>query len=197
MTTYTPPTERPWEPPFAGTDLEHLLGALDRMRTTFRWKADGLDHAGLQQRVGASTLTIGGLLKHMAANEDFKSLVRLHGAPLDPVWDGNGWEADDDWEFTSAADDTPDRLYDLYDGAVARSRQRFATTIEEGGLDAAAHATGPDGGPVSIRRILLDLLEEYGRHTGHVDLLREAVDGRTGEDPPDGWAPESGSYAFH
>lgn len=197
MTTWTPPTERPWEPPFAGTDLEHLVGALDRMRTTFRWKADGLDASGLQRRVGESTLTIGGLLKHLAANEDFTSLVRLRGAPLDPVWDDNGWDSDDDWEFSSAAEDSPDRLYDLYDGAVVRSRRRFAEAVEEGGLDAAVHATGPDGGPVSLRRVLFDLLEEYGRHTGHVDLLREAVDGRTGEDPPDGWRPESGSYAFH
>src|SRR5690348_87394 len=179
MTTWTPPTERPWEPPFAGTDLEHLVGALDRMRTTFRWKADGLDASGLQRRVGESTLTIGGLLKHLAANEDFTSLVRLRGAPLDPVWDDNGWDSDDDWEFSSAAEDSPDRLYDLYDGAVARSRQRFAEAVEEGGLDAAVHATCPDGGPVSLRRVLFDLLEEYGRHTGHVDLLREAVDGRT------------------
>jgi hypothetical protein len=40
-----------------------------------------------------------------------------------------------------------------------------------------------------------DLVEEYGRHTGHADLLREAVDGRVGEDPPAGWRPESGTYA--
>jgi hypothetical protein len=197
MTTNTSPDERPWEPPFSGTDLEHLLGALDRMRTTFRWKADGLDGAGLRQRVGVSTLTIGGLLKHLAVNEDFASLVKLSGAPMDPTWDDNGWDDDDDWELVSAADDAPERLYALYDDAVARSRQRFAAAVDERGLDGPAHVTGPDGGPVSVRRLLLDLLEEYGRHTGHVDLLREAVDGRTGEDPPDGWQPESGHYAFH
>jgi hypothetical protein len=42
----------------------------------------------------------------------------------------------------------------------------------------------PDGGHPNIRRMVLDLVEEYGRHTGHADILREAVDGRIGEDPP-------------
>ena len=54
----------PWEPPFAGTEAEHLVGALDRLRATFRWKADGLDAAGLRARVGACSLTLGGLLEH-------------------------------------------------------------------------------------------------------------------------------------
>ncbi len=56
----------PWEPPLAGTEVEHLVGALDRLRTTFRWKAGRLDAAGLQTRIGASSLTLGGLLKHLA-----------------------------------------------------------------------------------------------------------------------------------
>jgi hypothetical protein len=50
----------------------------------------------------------------------------------------------------------------------------------------------PGGEVVTLRRLLCDLIEEYGRHTGHADLLREAVDGRVGEDPPDGWRPVSG-----
>ena len=54
-------------------------------------------------------------------------------------------------------------------------------------LDGEAHASWPDGRHASIRRVLFALLEEYGRHTGHADLLREAVDGRTGEDPPADW----------
>jgi hypothetical protein len=41
----------------------------------------------------------------------------------------------------------------------------------------------------NLRRLVCDLIEEYGRHTGHADLLREAVDGLTGEDPPPGWRP--------
>ena len=63
-------TDTPWEPPVAGTEAEHLVAALDRLRATFRWKADGLDATGLQTRIGASTLTLGGLLKHLAVCED-------------------------------------------------------------------------------------------------------------------------------
>ena len=53
-------SDYPWEPPLAGTEAEHLAGTLDRLRTTFRWKADDLDAAGLQTRIGASTRTLGG-----------------------------------------------------------------------------------------------------------------------------------------
>ncbi|HEY3001003.1 MAG TPA: DUF664 domain-containing protein, partial [Kribbellaceae bacterium] len=94
--------DTPWEPPVAGTEVEHLLGALDRLRTTFRWKADGLDAAGLQTRVGASTLTLGGLLKHLAAQEDYAFTTKLSGEPLGAPWDAWGWDGSNDWEFTSA-----------------------------------------------------------------------------------------------
>src|ERR1700754_1030470 len=65
----------PWEPPLAGTEPEQLLGALERLRATFRWKTDDLDAEGLSTTIGPSRLTLGGLLKHLAANEDFASTV--------------------------------------------------------------------------------------------------------------------------
>jgi uncharacterized damage-inducible protein DinB len=176
----------PWEPPLAGTEVEHLLGALDRLRTTFRWKADGLDAAGLQTRIGASALTIGGLLKHLASVEDDISTRRLSGARIGEPWE-SVWAGDDDWAFTSAADDPPERLYEYWDGAVARSRARFEAALADGGLDQLVHLTAPDGRHASLRRLVCDLIEEYGRHTGHADLLREAVDGLVGEDPPNDW----------
>ncbi|MGA8247059.1 MAG: DUF664 domain-containing protein [Nocardioides sp.] len=180
----------PWEPPLAGTEVEQILGALDRLRTTFRWKAGGLDHAGLTTRIGtASTLTLGGLLKHLAANEDHMSNVKLLGKPIGDPWNERDWDEDEDWEITSAADDSPEHLYALYDGAVERSRARFDAFLAEHGLDGAAQVSGPDGTHASARRLLLDLIEEYGRHTGHADLLREQVDGVVGEDPPDDWRP--------
>jgi len=185
----------PWEPPFAGSEVEHLLGALDRLRTTFRWKADGLDRDGLRIRIGASTLTLAGLLKHLAAQEDYASTVKLSGAPLGDPWDAFGWDGSNDWEFESAVDDSPDELYAFWDGAVARSRARFAAALADGGVDQLIHRSGPDGQHASMRRLLCDLIEEYGRHTGHADLLREAVDGLAGEDPPPGWRAKSGRPA--
>jgi uncharacterized protein DUF664 len=187
--------DTPWEPPLAGTEVEHLVGALDRLRTTFRWKADGLDEAGLRTRIGASSLTLGGLLKHLALVEDHSSTTRLSGAPIGEPW-ATQWEGDA-WEFASASDDTPDELYMLWDGAVERSRTRFEAALAEGGPDQLVNIAWPDGRHASLRRLLFDLIEEYGRHTGHADLLRETVDGRVGEDPPAGWQPISPSRQQH
>ena len=69
----------PWEPPLAGTEVEHLLGALNRLRVTFRWKAAGLDADGLNARIPSSGLTLGGLLKHLACVEDVMFTVKLAG----------------------------------------------------------------------------------------------------------------------
>jgi hypothetical protein len=187
-------TQPPWEPPLAGTEETQLIGALERMRTTFRYKADGLNSAGLAQRIGASSLTLGGLLKHLALCEDHMFTVKLAGTALGEPWQGIDWDADPDWEFRTAADDAPQALYLLWDGAVERSRQRLSAALaKEGGLDQSV-AAGANGEHASLRRLVTDLIEEYGRHTGHADLLREAVDGVTGEDPPDDWRPVSGDY---
>lgn len=181
--------DTPWEPPAAGTEAEHLRGALDRLRATFRWKAAGLDAAGLQTRIGLSSLTLGGLLKHLAAQEDYTFTTKLRGEPLGAPWDSNGWDGDNDWEFSSAAEDSPDQLYALWDGAVERSRATLDAALAGGGLDQLVPVCWPDGRHASLRRLVCDLIEEYGRHTGHADLLREAVDGLVGEDPPAGWRP--------
>jgi len=164
------------------------VGVLDRLRMTFRWKADDLDAVGLGTRIGASALTLGGLLKHMAINEDFVFTRKLTGEPVGEPWESL-WDGTDDWEFTSAAEDTPERLYRFWEAAVERSRARLDAALQQGGLDQLVHISSTEGEHASLRRLLCDLIEEYGRHTGHADLLREAVDGRVGEDPPPGWQP--------
>jgi len=181
----------PWEPPLAGTEVEHLLGALDRLRTTFQWKADGLDENGLRARIGASALTLGSLLKHLAFVEDFTFTVKLRGEAPGAPWLAANWKMDENWEFTSAAEDSTEYLYDLWQGAVERSQRRVREALADGGLDQLVHVSDDEGNRASLRRLLCDLIEEYGRHTGHADLLREAVDGRVGEDPPEGWRPVS------
>ena len=178
-----------WEPPFRGTEAEQVIGALDRQRATFRYKVDGLDAAGLRATVGASTLTLGSLLKHLAAMEDYTSTVKLTGDPIGEPWTGWGWDGSNDWELTSAADDSPADLYATYDAAVGRARERLAAFLDRGTLDQPIHARTPEGEPALLRRLLCDFLEEYARHTGHADLIREAVDGRVGEDPEPGWHP--------
>ena len=171
----------------AGTEETQLVGALERLRTTFRFKADGLDAAGLDKRIGASSLTLGGLLKHLAINEDYMFAVKYAGESLGEPWPEVDWDANPDWEFSSAAIDEPETLYALWDGAVERSRRRLAAALaKDGGLDQRVAANDDHGGEhASLRRLVTDLIEEYGRHTGHADLIREAVDGVTGEDPPE------------
>lgn len=184
----------PWEPPLSGSEEQHLLGALDRLRYTFRWKADGLDAAGLDTRIGASTLTLGGLLKHLARAEAQRFGPGLDDSAMGEPWDSayqdeTDWDVDPGWDFTSAAQDSPAQLYALWDDTVARSRARLAAALADGGLDQPVSIVWADGRRASLRRSVCDLIEEYGRHTGHADLLREAVDGLVGEDPPQDWRP--------
>lgn len=73
----------------------------------------------------------------------------------------------------------------LWQDAVARSRSQVEEALADGGLDRlAAGATSAQGEAPSLRRLLIDMIEEYARHVGHADLIRESVDGLTGEDPP-------------
>ncbi|SNR40773.1 mycothiol transferase [Blastococcus mobilis] len=184
-------SDPPWEPPLAGTEAEHLVGSLERLRATFRWKADGLDSAGLQTRIGASSLTLGGLLKHLASVGDDVFTRRLSGRRIGGPWESE-WAGDGDWAFTSAADDTPSgstRSGRTPSNGPARGSRRPLT---EGGLGQWVHVSTPDGRHASLRRLLCDLIEEYGRHAGHADLLREAVDGLVGEDPPADWRASTG-----
>lgn len=178
--TYVP---APWEPPMAGDEVAHLLASLDRLRATFAWKARGLDAAGLAFRLPSSSLSLGRLLKHLSRAEDEMFTWKLWGEPPSEPWRSAPWDDDPDWDFTSADDDTPAALYAMWTTTVERSRASVQRALAADGLDHEAHL-GWAGQHVSLRRLLFDLVEEYGRHTGHADLLREAIDGVTGEDPP-------------
>jgi hypothetical protein len=181
-------SDYPWEPPLAGTEVEQIIGALDRLRTTFRWKAGGLDAAGRQVSIGTSSLTLGGLLKHLAFVEDYTFTTKMKGESPGEPWEST-FEFTEDWVFRSAADDSPEQLYALWDGALERSKARLDAALADGGFDQLVAISDDDGRHPSLRRLVCDLVEEYGRHTGHADLIREAVDGVVGEDPPAGWHP--------
>jgi uncharacterized damage-inducible protein DinB len=174
------------EPPVAGDEAATLLGSLERQRAIFGWKCGGLDEAGLRATTAASSMTLGGLLKHLALVEDEYFTRRLLGRDYGPPWDTVDWDADPDWEWHSAAADSPEQLYALWRDAVARSRSAVSEALAGGGgLGQLARWSSPRGESPSLRRILIDLIEEYSRHTGHADIIRESVDGLTGEDPPD------------
>jgi hypothetical protein len=173
----------PREIPVAGNEIDTLIGALERNRRTLAWKCGGLDAAGMRATVGASSMTLGGLLKHLAAVEDDAFSQSLLGNPPQPPWDTADWDADPDWEWRTAAEDTPEQLLTLWRDAVARSRALVEEALADGGLDRLAARTNWTETP-NVRRILVDMVEEYARHTGHADLIRESVDGLVGEDAP-------------
>ncbi|MEU3465979.1 DUF664 domain-containing protein [Streptomyces sp. NPDC006733] len=172
------------EPPLAGTEIDTLLGSLERLRRTFEWKCGGLDAAGLRATVGASSMTLGGLLKHLALVEDDVLSQKLLGNRPAAPWRAVDWDADPDWEWRTAAADTPEHLLALWQDAVATSRAGVRQALAEGGPGHLAAVVRPDGGSPSLRRLLVDLIEEYARHVGHADVLRESVDGLVGEDAP-------------
>jgi dienelactone hydrolase/uncharacterized damage-inducible protein DinB len=168
-------------PPTAGDEAATLLGFLDYQRATFAWKCRGLDANGLNTTVGASTMTLGGMMKHLALVEDDWFSVVLHGNKPQPPWDTVDWKADRDWDWHSAADNTPDELFTIWNEAVERSRTMVADALAEGGMDRPAWLGWSNGLTPNLRWIVTHMIEEYARHNGHADLIREFVDGETGE----------------
>jgi pimeloyl-ACP methyl ester carboxylesterase/uncharacterized damage-inducible protein DinB len=169
------------EPPPNGDELQTLLGFLEFQRATFAWKCAGLDAAGLRARTAASTMTLGGMMKHLALVEQSWFSRSLHDREYSAPWNAVDWQADRDWDFHSADIDPPDELWRLWYAALVASRADLAEALAAGGLDRPAKRVWPDGTSVSLRWILLHMIEEYARHNGHADLLRESVDGATGE----------------
>ena len=169
------------EPPLAADETATLLGFLNFQRATLAWRCSGLDRAGLQATVGASSMTLGGMLKHLAYVEDDWCSRWLHGRDRQPPWDAAPWEADSDWDWHSAANDSPEDLRLLWQGAVARSDVLLAAALAEGGLGRLTKRRWPDGRSPSLRWVLVHLIEEYARHNGQADLIRESIDGLVGE----------------
>jgi uncharacterized damage-inducible protein DinB len=170
------------EPPLVGDEASTLLGSLERQRATFAWKCADLDAAQLRTSVGASAITLGGLLKHLAFMEDLNFTHGLAGHDLPAPWDAVDRSTEPGWEWRSATHDSPQQLYALWGEAVTRARRAIDEVLAAGGPQALYTSEG--GERVSVRRLLVDMIEEYARHTGHADLIREALDGRVGEDPP-------------
>lgn len=169
------------EPPLAADETTTLLAFLDYQRATLEWKTAGLDAAGLTARLAPSAMTLGGLLKHLAWVEDYWFSRRLFDRPAAEPWTRVDWKADPDWEWNSAADDSPEQLRRLWSEAVTRSRELVTEAVAHGGLDRLATRKGSDPREPSLRWILVHMIEEYARHNGHADLLCESVDGETGE----------------
>lgn len=178
-------SEVPVEPPLTGDEAQTLVGELERVRRVIAWKCGGLDAAALAARAGASTMTLAGLLRHLTLVECDVFRRRLDGDTLGPPWDDVDWVGDPDWEWRTATAIDPEELRTQWREAVTSSRRRLRRALDEGGLDQLCRGVVTrEGASPSLRRLLIDLIEEYARHAGHADLLREAADGLVGEDAP-------------
>ena len=166
------------DPPDTGTEADQLNAFLDFQRETMLRKTEGLTREQLARPHPPSALTLGGLLNHLALVEDSWFRVRFSGLPDDELWAGVDWDADPDHEFRTAADVEPAELRRRYEAACARSREVVAGAADLDQLSAERRRTGQR---FDLRWMLLHMIEETARHAGHADLLREAIDGATGE----------------
>jgi len=156
-----------------------LLALLDGFRDTLHRQTDGLDAEQLRTRHEPSTLTLGGLLKHLAFVENFWVRHIFSGGDRGEPWSSVDWSKDWGWEFRTAADQTPQELRALYDAEVAACDTVVRRALDAGGLDSLA-GRRHHGQDVSLRFVQLQVIQEYARHCGHADLIRESIDGAVG-----------------
>jgi uncharacterized damage-inducible protein DinB len=169
------------EAPLRADEVTALRGFLDYHRDTFRWKCAGLSQEQLALAHPPSTMTLGGMMKHLALNEVGWFGHSLAGTPYPEPFTDVDWDADPDWEWRTAADDSPAQLRALYDDCVARADSAIDAALARDGLDTESVEESSKDGAFSLRWILLHMIEEYARHNGQADLIRESVDGSTGE----------------
>src|SRR4051812_43181082 len=129
------PSDRRVDPPLHGDEVTVLRSFLDYQRDTFRWKCGGLTQQQLAQPLPPSDMTLGGMMKHLAIVESswFESIFA--GGETMPPFDTVDWDADRDWEWHTARDDTPEELFSLFDEAVRRADAVVDTALTRGGLE--------------------------------------------------------------
>jgi uncharacterized damage-inducible protein DinB len=151
---------------------------LSNYRLTLEMKCAGLDADQLARRaVPPSALSLLGLIRHSAQVENnwFRRVLQQRTDGPRPYWS----DTDPDWDFTGAVADPAvvEDAFATWKAEIAQADE-WLDALDETDLGReVAHRDGP----VSIREVLVHLIEEYARHAGHADLLRECIDGRTGQ----------------
>lgn len=158
--------------------MEPLTQILDHQREVILAKVSGLDQQQLNARLAPSTMTLGGLLSHLANVEDWWLNRVFAGQPASPPWRGAPWDQDRDWDWHRAETLPPAQLLTEYTQAVTRSRDILGPDPDLEQV-VTRHVHGRDQ-QFTLHWILLHLIQEYARHCGHADLLRESIDGSTG-----------------
>jgi len=168
-------------PPLESGEVATLLGFLDYQRATLEWKCRGLSDEQLRAALPPTSMTLGGLLKHLALVEDIWFTQVVGGEPMPEPW-ASAYTGPD-WEWRSAADNSGDDLRALWAERVKRSHAIVKSRLGQGEEAALsqAHSAWDGQGRASLRWVLVHMIEEYSRHNGHADLIRESIDGQTGE----------------
>ncbi|MCT9009032.1 DinB family protein [Streptomyces rhizosphaerihabitans] len=162
----------------SGPWLEVIASNLEYHRATFMWKCEGLSDAELRQRpLRSSELTLLGLMRHLQGVERAWFQRTLAGAtPRFFSYRTSVTAAGDEW-YDESDPTSAMEVYEDYLKACEESRQVFAQVTG----DPARIVPNPEFGHTDVRFVLEHVIEEYARHVGHADLLREAIDGATGE----------------
>lgn len=169
------------DPPFDAGEWETLMGFLSFLRGTIAMKTAGLSDEQLRQRLEPSEMTLGGMLKHLTLVERQWFSDCLAGKGYGQPWDSVDWDADYDWDWHSAVEDSGETLRSEWQKATEDSEKYAMEAYSAEGMDALAKHQFKKGEVLRLRWIMLHMIEEYARHCGHADLIRESIDGQTGE----------------
>ena len=170
--------ERMFPPVRAADEREALVAMLDWYREGVVTKVTGMtEHLAVATPLGSAT-SVAGLVKHLALVEDSWFSNRYAGNAEATWYAEVDWDADRDWEFHTAADEPLELQIERYQEACARSR---SITEAHAFDDLSAVASGDPAVHFTLRWAVVHLLEETARHLGHLDILRELLDGTTGE----------------
>jgi hypothetical protein len=174
MTWVAPQVTRS-EPSRVSGERDALQAWLDYHRATLLFKCQGLDGEQLVRRAAEpSTLSLLGLVRHMAE--------------VERGWFRRGFAGRSDVPLLYCSDEDPDADFDRADAAEAEADflayQAECALADEAVRDRSLDDTFPgrrDGAPIDLRWVYLHMIEEYARHNGHADILRERLDGVTGD----------------
>ncbi|MEV0980767.1 DinB family protein [Streptomyces sp. NPDC049915] len=160
--------------PYAGGEKEILRASLDRLRDAVLWKLEGLDEERLRRPMTPSGTNLLGLVKHLASVE-YGWFVETFGREPEPLW-FDPYSAED---MYASDDETAEQIIAFY----GRARTAADRTLAELPLEAVGRPAWHEGREVSLRWVLVHMIEETARHAGHMDIARELIDGATGDWP--------------
>ncbi len=157
-------------------EVTTLAAILDYYRAVLLRKTWGLTPLQLGATLEPSPLTLSGLLLHMAFVEDHWFDHSFAGNGPQEPWASAPWSDDPDWEMTQGPQWTHDAIARAFDEACERSRSVVASA---GSLD--RYGAAPAAGDTNLRWIMVHMIEEYARHCGHADFIRQSIDGQVGD----------------